>query len=1267
MRFKKQVLAWVLAIVLAGSSLSTVMVSASDDPVTGISIEEGTEETVASTEDEVTEDQEEPTEAEAMSETDAAEAPDEDGADISEASTETGDAEIQDKLEETEASAETEIAEEEEADESAVAEEAPSETEDTEAQEEIEEVLSLIGVNTGDHVRLVTDWETYLQTGVGEDLFNDDGSYTIYLETDAFFPYEVQFTCGEETTNVWFMTPSDTVEIGGHTFGVYSYTTGTAVTQMSLEIGGNTVVVYPEEKEFTDSDNGGISVASLLPLESVSLTVDLTGYSPLELTGVKFSSVFTGENELSDSDVIAWKYASSSYDDYTISTVGDTIDLSWGTYYGSGTSWEMIVGDGDQLNADNIRYTVSVSATASRTWMTSVLSAGSSLTTASSLEASTNYYSDWYYERPMESGITTYSREVYTTYSYTALGEDTLYGALSVDTSLFGNTSLASWKFVSGSYTTAAEAATAEDITSVIQSGQEIDSQYWGQEITMIGYDASGNVLGVLPFEWYLYGSSDMVILYLYDGSTRVSSSGWGISTSGQNQRVNISLYSGYATNGKYALKMYYSSNGSGYSIEKVYQGQYTSASAAEKAGATDISAQVVYTSSASSVSGYSADYSDGVWFTIISSNGEEQAVSTVCITTVEGASTTESSGSTLSITGLIDSAGETVTSYVISSTDDSYAEANYITILVGYDVDLSKAYAPTFAVSDKATVYTSGSSEPEVSGVTMHSFADGAIQYTVSAENGKNSKNYWVQVVNVGSEYGSLYISSLEDEDAETTVSDEGVVYSIREVMLDAYHYYYHDILLVNLGLKDLENLSVELDSDVVELDEYWTLSGAQTLAGMETIYTAYSEDGTSGEQPNMAKLRLRAKDSVEDGTEVSGTLTIKSNGVTIMVLTLTGTVGDPTITTTEIPDAVKYVPYGTMIQNSNKYSWIETSYSLVYGELPEGMIIKPNGELYGVPQETGTFTFGVQVTFTSTKEAYSFSSKYATLTLTVKENTNENVYTASDEGYALLTPIGEEVATYDFYLETIEDSLFVSEGVYGEFIDLWLNGEKLTDGTDYTSESGSTRITVSAQTLRNKANTTGVNTIAAEFRVEGDENQELKRTAQNFRLESTEEESTGTSGVSGSNGSVSGVTLCGYVVDGSYNPMAGVTVEIHSTPKSEVTAANGYFAISNVEFGTHTVYVKDADGNTLASRQLIINEQDAKSLSDDVLTAPNGSTVSVIVVVADGKISYTTALTGSAAATGDSASVLLWTVLMVMALAAAAVIFRSRQKANV
>ena len=116
-------------------------------------------------------------------------------------------------------------------------------------------------------------------------------------------------------------------------------------------------------------------------------------------------------------------------------------------------------------------------------------------------------------------------------------------------------------------------------------------------------------------------------------------------------------------------------------------------------------------------------------------------------------------------------------------------------------------------------------------------------------------------------------------------------------------------------------------------------------------------------------------------------------------MELTLTGIVGDPGITTKEIPQAVKYVPYGTMIQNNNKYSWNQVQYSQLEGKLPKGMKMLPNGELYGVPTEAGTFTFTVMMENIHS----SFSPSMKTFTMTVVENTDDNVDASTDQGYHL------------------------------------------------------------------------------------------------------------------------------------------------------------------------------------------------------------------------------------------------------------------------
>lgn len=97
-------------------------------------------------------------------------------------------------------------------------------------------------------------------------LFKKDGSYTIELEPDAFFPYEVQFTCGGDTESRWFETPESAITVGGHLFRVHSeQTDGQTLRQFGVWLGGEYVAAYPEAKTFTKESQ--IETMSLQPLE----------------------------------------------------------------------------------------------------------------------------------------------------------------------------------------------------------------------------------------------------------------------------------------------------------------------------------------------------------------------------------------------------------------------------------------------------------------------------------------------------------------------------------------------------------------------------------------------------------------------------------------------------------------------------------------------------------------------------------------------------------------------------------------------------------------------------------------------------------------------------------------------------------------------------------------------------------------------------------------------------------------------------------------
>ena len=269
---------------------------------------------------------------------------------------------------------------------------------------------------------------------------------------------------------------------------------------------------------------------------------------------------------------------------------------------------------------------------------------------------------------------------------------------------------------------------------------------------------------------------------------------------------------------------------------------------------------------------------------------------------------------------------------------------------------------------------------------------------------------------------------------------------------------------------------------SNVTDMSE--VLSGCNSLTtvhsprNVATIATLPSVLGTTWHLP--------------DGTEVTELPQGLDYSVT---LTRSGTPTTPQITTTT-PDLnmadvvrVKYVPYSYTVETNNIDPDNTVTFSIEEGRLADGLELYPaTGEIYGVPLETGSFPITVKATYSNP----AYLPSYAELTLTVLDNTDANVGIATDFGYDITQPVT------GFNAETVDGNgtqTLVSQGEYAQFRDVYIDGIKLTAGRDYTSESGSTRITILNQTLSSGGE--GTHTLGIEFRTEDGI---LKRAAQNY-----------------------------------------------------------------------------------------------------------------------------------------------------------------------
>lgn len=611
------------------------------------------------------------------------------------------------------------------------------------------------------------------------------------------------------------------------------------------------------------------------------------------------------------------------------------------------------------------------------------------------------------------------------------------------------------------------------------------------------------------------------------------------------------------------------------------------------------------------------------------------------------------------------------LSSFRLSGSDDSYFQNGYQTIFLldsGSPFTDNTIY-PVFHTSsgavihiDNALVGSDVTTDIQTSGESSITFANGRpVQYSAASESGKCLKNYWVTFL-TRQNGAKLFVNAANNPDH---YSDSGNPQ--RVVILDAAHKYRHDIAIANIGDTELTGINVTLNASGVKLDDYW-----RAITGTKGKLPAFTDTSSS----NVAKIRLLPEDE-DSFAPISGQLVISADNGDSVTIDLTGIAGTPKIVTDDVFNGVKYVPYSCLIQTNSMSGNDGMTFSVSSGNLPSGLILNSNtGEIYGIPTETGSFTFTIKLVYTNSEISgtYTDTREY---TINVKENTDENVdgTNEDEQGETLNERVSREITVYysqytDTYtnegfieVEKVEmdSDLFWSEGVFGDFKAFYIDGRKLAEGSDYTKEEGSTKITVQAQTFGNTDVTASdvPHTLAAEFRTS--DGNEMSRSAQNVYITyvpagSGDDDGSGGSGTnpggsgdnpggsgdnpggtgsnpggSGSNPGSSGsgapiatttspeptgsVTLIMTIADKEQNPAAGLALELHSKTQKGKTDSSGQIKFNSVEFGKHKLYVLDDSGKKTASQSFSIVSGKTFGLKGNVITVQDGTTVSLVL----------------------------------------------------
>ncbi len=881
--------------------------------------------------------------------------------------------------------------------------------------------------------------------------------------------------------------------------------------------------------------------ATLLPIKEVSVSLDLSELLPGELRVMKVSDILSkmvdknNEHPKVEKDAkVVWSRftgdsGSIETDKWQITDLNSTVDLM-PVFYDSYATMELIVGSGNQLDPDNVRYTLDIKGPELKDvfnldlYLQEEVSMGDSTTrTVRSHVDFTPSYSKRKFTN--KDGIT----DIQSNLRFSippGYDEDSYY--FTYMTLKSENYPDAEMRVYDGRFATAEAAIAAAmgdpsvDVTDELASPDmtQIDAGLGGrysdeEERRMLTavYKRNGEVVG---FDYFYLTADPRSNSINHNDIYSINEKGETVCYEGS----NTTYYDQYgakvikfdmapetpADNDYYFSLNFYDGNKNELNnslVVKAVEGSYASIQAAAKE--PDIKDKLFVDSSAEGFKAsdvYKANFSgEGKNFTVFSGKAgtevwkikvlaEDITEDDEEVLSYEEPPVVDSDDKYFSVREIKDD-GRNTDTYIIPYDQDTYYSLGYQTLLVNDTQQSLKSVSPEVRLGYHAKVYKDGKAEDtgddeeSENVIAVLSPADftknqkdtsinpnGSVRYTVSAENHIDHKNYWITVAKK-EKGGKLFVNGPDT----------------REIFINDYYGNVHDIFVANIGSEKLTGIKVSLDSNNIELDDYWTIGGQgnDTLAPFDS--TVNTTGNYKGELPNVGKIRLIAKGE----GDISGTLTVTADGQEPRVIKITGKAGNPKIDTDSLHDGVLYVPYSTIITTNNMHDWNRVTFSLEDGILPEGLELLPSGEIYGVPLETGKFDIRVKADFSS----HEFEPSYADLTLNILDNTDENVNAQVDDGFAILVRIpdieveegesaGSQVFEYEYDYKGHED----------EFQGLWLDGVKLVKGIDYTVSAGSTNNNISDRIFNNISD--GTHTLAAANRSTVDNR--MQKSAQNF-----------------------------------------------------------------------------------------------------------------------------------------------------------------------